>query len=598
MTYKEARVYLDEMSKYGSVLGLDTIRGLLRELGNPQESLKFIHIAGTNGKGSVLAYTSTILSEAGYRIGRYVSPTVISYLERIQMNGRWISEEEFAELTEKVKEAIARLKAAGENLPTVFETETAIAFLYFRKMNCDFVVLETGLGGELDATNIVKNTVCAVFATISRDHLGVIGNTLEEIAQTKAGIIKNGCAVVSAQQKETVSEILKKRAEASDCSYREADLSRFLVEKEDYHGIRFSYKEYKNLRGSLAGECQIANLATALEVIRTLNALGISGLAISIVDDREKIPQKMIDKAVELKLPLFYVRWEGATFVDIAQSIGQLILETNITNKRTGDYLYNLLFGYEVNDKYIEKISSQFGLAFDRAYRVGIIVIDRKYGINLEQDEHTYLYYTDCLNREVMHMENRPMYMRFLNKFVLLFEATEDKETERQIEQLLKKLDSRPQFAGLIHSTCILGAAYTDPSEFGKSYQEAKNLIPKKDYLPNPTNKKVLSASSMGIYKYMFNNGNQQEILDYCNDKLKKLEMYDQTNGAFLVETLLAYYMSGFNVGKTAEALYIHRNSLQYRLKKIEEILEVDLEDSMEYLDIVNCILVKRLMFN
>ena len=156
VTYKEARVYLDEMSKYGSVLGLDTIRGLLRELGNPQESLKFIHIAGTNGKGSVLAYTSTILSEAGYRIGRYVSPTVISYLERIQMNGRWISEEEFAELTEKVKEAIARLKAAGENLPTVFETETAIAFLYFRKMNCDFVVLETGLGGELDATNIVK----------------------------------------------------------------------------------------------------------------------------------------------------------------------------------------------------------------------------------------------------------------------------------------------------------------------------------------------------------------------------------------------------------------------------------------------------------
>ena len=293
MTYKEARVYLDEMSKYGSVLGLDTIRGLLRELGNPQESLKFIHIAGTNGKGSVLAYTSTILSEAGYRIGRYVSPTVISYLERIQMNGRWISEEEFAELTEKVKEAIARLKAAGENLPTVFETETAIAFLYFRKMNCDFVVLETGLGGELDATNIVKNTVCAVFATISRDHLGVIGNTLEEIAQTKAGIIKNGCAVVSAQQKETVSEILKKRAEAFDCSYREADLSRFLVEKEDYHGIRFSYKEYKNLRGSLAGECQIANLATALEVIRTLNALGIS------------VPETAVRKGLE------ETRWPG-----------------------------------------------------------------------------------------------------------------------------------------------------------------------------------------------------------------------------------------------------------------------------------------------
>lgn len=329
-----------------------------------------------------------------------------------------------------------------------------------------------------------------------------------------------------------------------------------------------------------------------------LNALGISGLALSVVDDKEVIPESLIDKAKELKLPLFYIRWEGATFVDIAQSIGELILETEVDNKRTGDYLYNLLFGYEVNDKYIEKISAQFGLTFDRPYRVGIIVVDRKYGVNLEQDEHTYAYYTDCLNREVIHMKKRPMYMRFLNKFVLLFEATEGKETENQIEIILNKLDSRTPFAGLIHSTCILGAAYTRPADFGKSYQEAKNLIPKKDMLPNPSNKKVLSASSMGIYQYMFNSGNQQEILNYCNDKLKQLEMYDNANGSFLIDTLLNYYMCGFNVGKTAEMMYVHRNSLQYRLKKIEEILEISLDDSMEYLNLVNCILVKRLMFN
>lgn len=334
------------------------------------------------------------------------------------------------------------------------------------------------------------------------------------------------------------------------------------------------------------------------ETMIELNALGISGLALSVVDDKEAIPEPLIDKAKELKLSLFYIRWEGATFVDIAQSIGELILETEMDNKRTGDYLYNLLFGYEVNDKYIEKISTQFGLTFDRPYRVGIIVIDRKYGVNLEQDEHTYAYYTDCLNREVIHMKKRPMYMRFLNKFVLLFEATEGKETENQIEIILNKLDSRVPFAGLIHSTCILGAAYTRPADFGKSYQEAKNLIPKKDMLPNPSNKKVLSASSMGIYKYMFNSGNQQEILNYCNDKLKKLEMYDNTNGSFLIDTLVNYYMCGFNVGKTAEMMYVHRNSLQYRLKKIEEILEISLDDSMEYLDLVNCILVKRLMFN
>ena len=118
---------------------------------------------------------------------------------------------------------------------------------------------------------------------------------------------------------------------------------------------------------------------------------------------------------------MFYIRWAGATFVDIAQSVGELLLETSVDNKRTGDYLYNLLFGYEVNDKYIEKISAQFGLTFDRPYRVGIIVIDRKYGVNLEQDEHTYTYYTDCLNREVIHMKKKPMYMRFLNKFCASF---------------------------------------------------------------------------------------------------------------------------------------------------------------------------------
>ncbi len=340
------------------------------------------------------------------------------------------------------------------------------------------------------------------------------------------------------------------------------------------------------------------NMDDAYAAMLELNKLGISGLAISIEDDREQLSESFINKAIELDLPLFYIRWEGATFVDIAQSIGRIIFETEVNNKRTGDYLYNLLFGYEINKKYIEKISSQFGLIFDRPHRVGIIVIDREYGINLEQDEHTYSYYTDCLNREVIHMTKCPMYMRFLNKFVLLFEQTETKETEQEIEKILQDLDSRKSFAGKIHSTCILGAAYTDPADFGKSYTEAKNMIPKKDLLPNPTGKKVISSSSLGIYKYMFTSENQREILDYCNCKLKKLEIYDNTNGSFLIDTILNYYLCGFNIKKTAEIMYVHRNSLQYRLKKIEEILGISLDDSMEYLDLINCILVKRLIFN
>ncbi|PWJ52196.1 bifunctional folylpolyglutamate synthase/dihydrofolate synthase [Faecalicatena contorta] len=274
MTYKEARVYLDEVSKYGSVLGLDMIRGLLGELGNPQDSLKFIHIAGTNGKGSVLAYTSTILSEAGYRTGRYVSPTVVSYLERIQVDGKWIPEDDFAELVEEVQKAIARMEAEGKGSPTVFEAETAVAFLYFRKMNCDLVVLETGLGGELDATNIVKNTVASVFTPISRDHMGFLGDTLEEIAAVKAGIIKPGCTVVTAQQKPEVLKVLSRKAEEMKCSIRTADMGEAKVSREDWNGQRFSYRGLEDIEISLAGRHQVENAVTALETIELLRTAG------------------------------------------------------------------------------------------------------------------------------------------------------------------------------------------------------------------------------------------------------------------------------------------------------------------------------------
>ena len=227
VTYKEARVYLDELSKYGSVLGLDAIRGLLRELGNPQDDLRFIHIAGTNGKGSVLAYTSTILSEAGYRIGRYVSPTVVSYRERIQVDGEMISKHAFAEETEKVQDAIVRLKEAGKQLPTVFEAETPI----------------------------------------SMDHIGVIGNTLSEIAENKAGIIKPGCIVVSAPQKQEVREILEQKARQFGCPIIYAEPEKAVVLEEDYRGMRFSYKDSENISIRLSGKYQLINAVTAWEAV-------------------------------------------------------------------------------------------------------------------------------------------------------------------------------------------------------------------------------------------------------------------------------------------------------------------------------------------
>lgn len=280
MTYKEARVYLDKVSKYGSVLGLDTIRNLLDELGNPQDELKFIHIAGTNGKGSTLSFISSVLTEAGYRTGRYISPAVLSYLEMIQVDGQWISEEEFAELVEKVKKAVARMETKGLVSPTIFEVETAIAFLYFYEKECDYVVLETGLGGVDDATNIVKNTVAAVFATISYDHMGILGNTLDEIAEKKAGIIKQGCTVISTKQKPEVRRVLEQKAKESGCTIVFAEPEKAIVENSDYKETIFSYKEWENLLIRLAGSYQIINALTALELFSRRIIPGISDEAV------------------------------------------------------------------------------------------------------------------------------------------------------------------------------------------------------------------------------------------------------------------------------------------------------------------------------
>jgi dihydrofolate synthase/folylpolyglutamate synthase len=253
---------------------LDTIRELLHELGDPQDDLRFVHIAGTNGKGSVLAYTSTILSEAGYRTGRYVSPTVVSYLERIQVDGKWITEEAFAGFTEMVQKAIARMEAVGKPSPTVFEAETAIAFLYFRECGCDLVVLECGLGGDQDATNIIKTTVCAAFATISLDHLGVLGDNLAEIAAAKSGIIKKGAVVVSSRQEPEVEAILRKAAGAKNCPITFADRQHLIVQEETYRGQTFTYRGITDIHCPLPGRYQQENVITAIEVIKALEPCG------------------------------------------------------------------------------------------------------------------------------------------------------------------------------------------------------------------------------------------------------------------------------------------------------------------------------------
>ncbi len=274
MLYEEARVYLDQVSKYGSVLGLESIKGLLEELENPQNDLTFIHIAGTNGKGSILAYISGILTEAGYRTGRYISPTVMEYLERFQVDGKYMAEDELGAIIEKVKNAARRSIEKGNPSPTVFEIETAAAFLYFKEKACDVVVLEAGFGGLLDATNIIKNTKICVFASISMDHMGILGDTLKEITKNKAGIIKTGADVISAPQREEVFIILKAKAGEKECRFFNAEPEKIIIHEETLEGQSFSYKQYKNVEISLSGRHQLENAVTAIEAIERLQRRG------------------------------------------------------------------------------------------------------------------------------------------------------------------------------------------------------------------------------------------------------------------------------------------------------------------------------------
>ncbi len=269
--FNNAMEYIEETMKLGSVMGIDTIKALLNKLDNPQNDCKVIHIAGTNGKGSTLAMLSTILKKAGYKVGRYVSPTLVDYLERIQINEEYISEEAFADIIYKIK------TVADENKlkPTAFEVETVAAFMYFKEQECDLVVLETGLGGMYDATNVCDSTMCCVFTSIGLDHMGILGNTLEDIADIKAGIIKNGSKVITTKQDEAVMQVLKAKCNEKNARLtisepqNEAALVSYSLERTSY-----KHKKYGDIEISLPGTYQITNSCLVLAAIDVLRDLG------------------------------------------------------------------------------------------------------------------------------------------------------------------------------------------------------------------------------------------------------------------------------------------------------------------------------------
>ena len=274
MNNQEAKNYLETISSTGIILGLETIKNLLDELGNPQEDLKFVHLAGTNGKGSVVAYLASITQEAGYKTGQYTSPPLLSKREQMQINGEWISKELFSKLVEKVKDATKALERKNKVLPTVYELETAMAFLYFKENNCDIVILETGMGGRDDATNIVQNTLVAGFTSIGLDHMSFLGETIEEIALVKAGIIKPNSVVVSGIQRPSVLEIVREKANIEGAPFHFVSESDIKVIEETYHQQVFTYQSSSPLTLQMVGSHQVENAAVALEIVEQLQELG------------------------------------------------------------------------------------------------------------------------------------------------------------------------------------------------------------------------------------------------------------------------------------------------------------------------------------
>lgn len=282
MTREEVMSFIDNSKKFGSKLELSRVKRLCELLGNPQDSLKCIHIAGTNGKGSTSVFIHNILVEAGFKTGLYTSPFIYEFNERIQINNLSISDEKLTEIMSTVAEKVDIMLAEGLEYPTEFELITAAAFLYFHNEECDYVVAEVGLGGIFDATNIIKEPVLSVITSISLDHTDYLGDTIAEVAKNKCGIIKKSCPVLSYMyQDEDALSVIRETAKEKCAPLTVADEGKLEIIRCNLSGNEFSYKGEK-YKTRLIGKYQIYNSITAICAAELLADNGV-------VLDRENV---------------------------------------------------------------------------------------------------------------------------------------------------------------------------------------------------------------------------------------------------------------------------------------------------------------------
>ncbi|MBR3972097.1 MAG: bifunctional folylpolyglutamate synthase/dihydrofolate synthase [Ruminococcus sp.] len=273
MKYLNTLERIHSLNKFGSRPGLDRIKLLLDKMGNPQNSLRFLHVAGTNGKGSVCAVASSVLKASGYKTGLFISPYITDFCERIQINNEPIPHEKLSEIADYVFSLTDELNKK-DIIITEFEFVMAVAFEYFKREKCDIVVLEVGLGGRLDSTNVIKPPLCAAITRIGLDHTDILGDTEELIAKEKCGIIKESTRVVSSPQSEDAKKVIEETCKTFGNSLIFSDALSMGITSESIDGTSFVYK-YREITLPLLGEHQVQNLKTALCALEELKNAGL-----------------------------------------------------------------------------------------------------------------------------------------------------------------------------------------------------------------------------------------------------------------------------------------------------------------------------------
>ena len=271
MNYTEALEYIHSVTWRGSIPGLSRIEELSRRIGNPEKGLRCIHIGGTNGKGSTSAYLTAVLNAAGYRVGTFTSPYVRTFNERIAIDGKPVSNYMLAKAVEFVKPHADKM----EDRPTEFELITAVGFEIFKRKKVDIVVLEVGLGGRFDSTNIIESPLASLVTGIAFDHMQLLGDSLAKIAWEKAGIIKEGCPTVTARLADEAAEVIAAEAKEKNSSVTVVEPEKIKVISDTLDGIVMDYGEYKNIKTTLIGGYQPRNIALVCEAVKVLNTVGL-----------------------------------------------------------------------------------------------------------------------------------------------------------------------------------------------------------------------------------------------------------------------------------------------------------------------------------